>query len=63
MFGWSINLFRIRGIQLAVHFSFLLLLAYAAYEGWLDGGWEQLLWSVGILLAFFACVVLHELGH
>jgi Zn-dependent protease len=63
MFGWSINLFRIRGIQLAVHFSFLLLLAYAAYEGWQDGGWEQLLWSVGILLAFFACVVLHELGH
>jgi Zn-dependent protease len=63
MFGWSINLFRIRGIQLAVHFSFVLLLAYAAYEGWQDGGWEQLLWSVGILLAFFACVVLHELGH
>jgi len=63
MFGWSINLFRIRGIQLALHFSFLLLLAYAAMEGWSDGGWVQLLWSVGILLAFFACVVLHELGH
>ncbi len=63
MFGWSINLFRIRGIQLAVHASFFLLLAYAAYEGWQAGGWEQLLWSVGILLAFFACVVLHELGH
>ena len=63
MFGWSINLFRIRGIQLAVHASFFLLLAYAAYEGWSAGGWEQLLWSVGILLAFFACVVLHELGH
>ena len=63
MFGWSINLFRIRGIQLAVHASFFLLLAYAAYEGWQAGGYIQLLWSVGILLAFFACVVLHELGH
>lgn len=63
MFGWSINLFRIRGIQLAVHASFFLLLAYAAWEGWNDGGWVPLLWSVGILLAFFACVVLHELGH
>lgn len=63
MFGWSINLFRIRGIQLAVHFSFLLLLAYAAYQGWTEGGWEQSLWSMGILLGFFACVVLHELGH
>ena len=63
MFGWSINLFRIRGIQLAVHASFFLLLAYAAYQGWQAGGWDSLLWSVGILLAFFACVVLHELGH
>jgi Zn-dependent protease len=63
MLRWSINLFRIRGIQLAVHASFLLLLAYVAYEGWMDGGWEQLWWSVPILLAFFACVVLHELGH
>ena len=63
MLGWSINLFRIRGIQLAVHFSFVLLLAYAALEGWQDGGWVQLLWSVGMLVAFFACVVLHELGH
>ena len=63
MFGWSINLFRIRGIQLAVHASFFLLLAYAAYEGWQDGGWVPLLWSVGILVAFFTCVVLHELGH
>lgn len=63
MLGWSINLFRIRGIQLAVHASFFLLLAYAAYEGWAAGGWEQLLWSTGILIAFFVCVVLHELGH
>src|SRR5277367_4448620 len=63
MFGWSINLFRIRGIQLAVHWTFLALLAYAAYEGWQDGGAVQMLWSVGIILAFFACVVLHELGH
>jgi len=63
MFGWSINLFRIRGIQLALHFRFVLLLAYAAYEGWMDGGWEQSLWSITTLVGFFACVVLHELGH
>jgi Zn-dependent protease len=63
MFGWSINLFRIRGIQLAVHWSFMLLLAYAAYDGWQDGGWDQLLWSVALLLAVFFCLVLHEFGH
>ena len=57
------NLFRIRGIQLAVHFSFFLLLALAAQEGWQDAVWPGLLWNSATLVAFFACVVLHELGH
>lgn len=63
------KLFRIRGIQLAVHFSFFLLLAFAAQEGWqpdddgTGGGWVGVAWNVGTLLAFFTCVVLHELGH
>jgi Zn-dependent protease len=60
---WSINLFRVRGIQLAVHWSFFLLLAWIAEDGWKEGQWIGLAWSVGTLLAFFACVVLHELGH
>jgi len=30
MLGWSINLFRVRGIQLSVHASFFLLLAWFA---------------------------------
>ena len=63
MFGWSINLFRIRGIQLAVHGSFLLLLAYVAFKAWPEGGWPGLLLNVGMVLLFFVCVVLHELGH
>lgn len=57
------NLFRIRGIQLAVHYSFFLLLAYLAYDGWQAEGWEGMGWSVALLLAFFTCIVLHELGH
>jgi Zn-dependent protease len=63
MLGWSINLFRVRGIQLAVHFSFFLLLAYVAEVGWREDGASGLIWSVVTLLAFFTCVVLHELGH
>lgn len=63
MLSWSLNLFRIRGIQLAVHGSFFFLLAWIAYEGWTVAGWTGLLWSSGILLAFFTCVVLHEFGH
>jgi len=68
MLGWSISLFRVRGIQLAVHFSFLLLLAYVAWEGWAEGARTNealsgLLVNAGSLLVFFTCVVLHELGH
>ena len=68
--AWSVNLFRVRGIQLAVHFSFFLLLAFVAWQGWWGdpaegnpGGWEGVFWHVVVLLAFFTCVVLHELGH
>ncbi len=57
------NLFRVRGIQLAVHFSFFLLLAYRAEDGWDNGGWPGLVWGATTLIAFFTCVVLHELGH
>lgn len=63
MLGWSMNLFRIRGIQLSVHFSFFLLLAFFAHDGWQEDQWMGMLWSVGTLLACFTCVVLHELGH
>lgn len=70
MLGWSLKLFRVRGILLAVHFSFFLLLAYVAWEGWrgdpehdVAGGWPGAAEMVITYLAFFACVVLHELGH
>ncbi len=63
MLGWSINLFRIFGIRLAVHVTFFLLLAFVAWQGWQDGGWAGLVWQVILVSAFFVCVVLHELGH
>jgi len=56
-------LFRIRGIQLAVHGSFFLLLGYYAWWGWSHAGAAGATWSVAMILAFFVCVVLHELGH
>ncbi len=57
------NLFRVRGIQLAVHFTFFLMLALFAVEGWIRAQWPGLFWNVATLLVFFTCVVLHELGH
>ena len=65
MLSWSINLFRIFGIQLAVHASFVLLLAYAGWQGWVNdgGGWQGMLENILLIILFFICVVLHELGH
>jgi Zn-dependent protease len=63
MLRWSINLCRIFGIQLAVHVSFLLLLAWFAFAGWQEGGAVGAGWSLLLVTAFFGCVVLHELGH
>jgi len=63
MLGWSINLFRVFGIQLAVHASFALLLAWFGWEGWQADGVVGMGWSMVLIVAFFACVVLHELGH
>ncbi len=57
------NLFRICGIQLSVHVSFLLLLAYVAWEGWTAAAWQGAVWTLTYMLALFACVTLHELGH
>lgn len=63
MLGWSINLFRVFGIQLAVHASFVLLLLYSAVQGWQDGEWIGVALHVALTVAFFFCVILHELGH
>jgi Zn-dependent protease len=63
MFGWSINLFRIRGIRISLHWTFAVMLLYECNEGWKLAGVPGLLWSGGTFLAFFTCVVLHELGH
>jgi Zn-dependent protease len=63
MLGWSMNLFRIRGIQLSIHASFVFLLAYVAWQGWTEAAWTGAAWSVGCILALFVCVTLHELGH
>src|SRR4051812_14993318 len=64
MLGWSIRLFRIRGILLSVHFTFLLLLGYVGWEGWHERkDWLDAVISATTLLVVFVFVLLHELGH
>jgi Zn-dependent protease len=63
MLGWSINLFRVRGIRVSLHFTFLLLMAYCCWDGWSKGGILGIEWSAAEFILIFASVVLHELGH
>ncbi|HKW41435.1 MAG TPA: site-2 protease family protein [Gemmatimonadales bacterium] len=51
------------GIGLYVHATFFLLLAWIGITDWLAGGTAAALDGIAFILALFACVVLHELGH
>ncbi len=63
MLRWSINLFRLFGIQLSVHASFLLLLGWVAWKGWHEAGLRGLGWGLVHIVLLFTCVTLHEYGH
>ena len=61
---WSWTIGRIAGIDIQVHATFLLLLAWIAYAQYQAVGTAAAAWSgVAFTLAVFASVVLHELGH
>ncbi len=61
--SWSLNLFRIFGIRLELHFTFLILIAFFAWNGWSDAGFTGGIWNIAFIILVFVCVVLHELGH
>ncbi len=63
--GWSIKLGRIAGIDIRMHWTFLLLVGWIffLYYAAADGGLRTGLLGVGFVLAIFTCVVLHEFGH
>ncbi len=62
--GGSIKIGRAFGIDVKIHWTFLLLLAFfgfAAYQN--SGSLPGALITVGIIVALFVCVLLHEYGH
>jgi Zn-dependent protease len=61
--GWSLPIFRIAGIQLRIHVTFLLLIAWLAFSYYEQGGSAVAASRVLFILLLFACVVLHEFGH
>src|SRR5260370_24986764 len=61
--GWSLPSFRIAGIQLRIHVTFLLLIAWLAFGYYAEGGSAVAASRVIFVLLLFLCVVLHEFGH
>lgn len=59
---WSWRFGRIAGIDLYVHATFLLLLAWIAIQEYSQGA-AAIAASMLYIVALFAIVVLHELGH
>jgi len=61
---WSWKITRLAGIDIYVHATFFILIAWIGWRYWLVGGSLAAVFTgVGFILALFACVVLHELGH
>ena len=61
--SWSIPIFRIGGILVRLHVTFLLLLAFLAYVYYAQGGSAVAAARVLFILLLFLCVLLHEFGH
>lgn len=55
---------RVSGIKIFIHWTFLILIGWIVFNNLNQGlGGNEILWSVLFILAIFACVTFHELGH
>lgn len=59
----SYRIARIAGIDVKIHVTFLLLLAWFGWIYWQEGGMIGAFQGVGFTLLLFLCVLLHEFGH
>lgn len=61
---WSIKLGRLFGIEVHIHFTFLLLLGFIGLSHWMvDRRLGAAASGMIVFLCLFACVLLHEYGH
>jgi Zn-dependent protease len=61
MFGGSIRLFRLFGIQVSLHFSWFIVAAWMVTN--MSRRYEQPIWGAYEYLALFGIVLAHEFGH
>lgn len=61
---WAWKLTTLAGIDIYVHATFFILVAWIGMSFWaIDGTIQAVITGVGFIVALFACVVLHEFGH
>src|SRR5258705_2386635 len=60
---WSIRFARVAGIDLKIHVTFLIFLAWIGFTYYNVGGRDAAVQGVVFIVALFLCVLLHELGH
>jgi len=60
---WSYRIARVAGIDVKVHATFLILLAWFGFTYYQAGGMDAALYGIALILLLFTCVLLHEFGH
>src|SRR4026209_1002187 len=60
---WVYTIGRIAGTEVKVHLMFVLFLGWWALSGYQEGGPSGAVTAALLLLALFACILLHEFGH
>lgn len=62
--GWSWKIGRVAGVDIYLHWTFLLLLGWVFFAYLVAGKGMVAAWmGIAFILSLFGCVVLHELGH
>ena len=60
---WSYRIGTVAGTDIKVHVTFLLLLGWYALDAYNTLGPAAAIGETLLILALFACVILHEFGH
>jgi Zn-dependent protease len=61
---WSLKIGSVAGIVIQVHATFAIIVVWLGLQAWTrEPSLASVADGVGFVLALFACIVLHELGH
>ncbi len=60
---WSFRIAKLAGINVYVHWTFILLMVWIGLGNLIDGGRDVALRDLGLIIMIFSFIVLHEMGH